>query len=207
MEIVALIFSVVNGIIAIVTVVICFTEFYEYFFVGFVVFAIILLFTEICFFKKTKNIMNLNKHNLIRLAKEIQWNKVELLCFYCYNNIWQLENTDIIFDLAKYAFKKSFIISAITRNLRYKAVSNKLPLKQILKKNLVVPNKRSLVVVFVDGNKKSNKEVVKNGVSKHTLLSKTITKSKFYEFYFHNRSYQVMKKISTINERIYLSYK
>ena len=49
-------------------------------------------------------------------------------------------------------------------------------------------------------------ERVNKSISKNTIISRAVSKSRYYDNYLSNRSYkEYMKKIEQINENIYLN--
>ena len=47
---------------------------------------------------------------------------------------------------------------------------------------------------------------MENNISKNTILSREISKSKYFHLFMNNRSYyEYLKKITKINENIYLN--
>ena len=110
------------------------------------------------------------------------------------------------FILENYLFKKSFVIARIIRELRYPIVSNRLILSKLLSLKLKINNLDNLIVRFVNKNKIKEYVLVREYISRNTILLRAISKSRYYDLYLSNRSYsEYMKKIEKINENIYLN--
>lgn len=134
-------------------------------------------------------------------------NGINIIEFKLKNNNWISEkDKGLYFTLDSYLFKKSFIIARIIRELRKPVVNNKLNLSTLLNWKLKINNIDNLVVRFVDKNDIKEYILVKDYISKNTILSRAISKSRYYDLYLSNRSYsKYIKKIEKINENIYLN--
>lgn len=147
----------------------------------------------------------INKFKRLLIKKEdcyiIQFSKID--------GIWICKNDSelIRLDLRGYLFQKKYLISFVIRNLRYSLISNKLPFKYLFKNKFFIGKKINVKLEMVDRNKKNDKMIVKNGISKYGFIAKNITFSPFYLFSFSNRSYQSIKKfISYIDEKKYKQF-
>lgn len=171
---------------------------------------ILYLLISIIFFKYTNNQFQKEKENLIsfKLSKCLQKeNNNFIIEFYYKNNKWiNKKNESIKFLLDNYLFKKSFIIARIIREIRYSIVSNQIYLSKLFNFNLKINNINNLTIRFIKENKIKEFNIVKNNISKSTILSRGISKSKYFHLFMNNRSYyEYLKKITKINENIYLN--
>lgn len=205
-----IIFSIFNILLLISGIGFIFTSYYYYSIAIFVLVMIVHLFISIIFFKYTNQILEKEKHILksFKLTKCIhKENEINIIEFKLNNNKW-VSNKDesLSFTIDNYLFRKSFIIARIIRELRYPIVSNQLNLSQLLNLKLKIDNIDNLIVRFDYGNDVKEYILVKEYISKNTMLSRAISKSRYYDLYLSNRSYyKYMKKIEKINENIYLN--
>lgn len=198
------------GILLIFGIFLTVTLFYYYSIAIFFCTIILYLFISIIFFKYTNKQLEKEKHNLksLKLMKCIcKENGINIIEFKLKNNNWISEkDKGLYFTLDSYLFKKSFIIARIIRELRYPVVNNKLNLSTLLNWKLKINNIDNLIVRFVDKNDIKEYILVKDYISKNTILSRAISKSRYYDLYLSNRSYsKYIKKIEKINENIYLN--
>lgn len=205
-----IILSIMNILLLISGVFLLFTSYYFFSIAIFFATMILYIFISIIFFKHTNKQLEKERNILksFRLIKCInRENGINVIEFKFNNGKWvNAKNEDLIFALDNYLFKKSFIIARIIRELRYPIVSNQLILSKLLNLKLKINNIDNLIVRFVDGNNISDYVLVKKGISKNTILSRSISKSRYYDFYLSNRLYsKYMKKIKKINENIYLN--
>jgi len=122
---------------------------------------------------------------------------------------WVCENNQqvIKLKLSGYLYKKSYLVSYVIRNLRYPIISNKLSWKYLFSNSFHIRKNLNLKLIIIDGNKRFEKTIVKNGVSKYGIIAKNITISPFYSVLFFNRSYHGLRNnVSYIDERIYKRY-
>ena len=95
------------------------------------------------------------------------------------NGVWECENNNlkIKMDLKGYLFQKSFIIAYVIRQQRYKLTNGKrkVSLLRESKVSLLDFKHRNLFVLLKYNNKNEKIQIVYNGVSKHTSLSRLIT--------------------------------
>ena len=205
-----IILSIMNILLLISGVFLLFTSYYFFSIAIFFAIMILYLFISIIFFKQTNKQLEKERNTLksFKLIKCIdRENGVNIIEFKFNNGKWINEkNEDLIFALDNYLFKKSFIIARIIRELRYPIVSNQLILSKLLNLNLKINNIDNLIVRFVDGNDIKEYVLVNKCISKNTILSRAISKSRYYDLYLSNRSYsKYMKKLKKINENIYLN--
>lgn len=181
-----------------------FTSYYYFSIAIFFIIMVLYLFISIIFFKHTNNQFEKEKDILktFKLIKCIRKeNGVNIIDFKLKNNKWINEKDEnLIFDLDHYLFKKSFIMARIIRELRYPIVSNQLNLSKLFNLKLKINNIDNLIVRFVGKNDIKEYVLVKEYISKNTILSQAISKSRYYDVYLSNRSYsKYMKKIEKIN--------
>ena len=114
-----------------------------------------------------------------------------------------VKDPTIAFELEGYLFKKSFIVARIVRALMYPEISNQLHLGTLMKMRLWSGNVDNLLVRFHKGNRIRKYRVVKSYRIRNTLLSKAVTKSKYYGLDHTVRAYWrnlgVVKKINEVN--------
>lgn len=85
----------------------------------------------------------------------------------------------VIIDLKGYMFKKAYIASYVTRNIRYKEVSEKRAFfNNFFKKRLDLSVMDDLDLIIIDNDKKYSKKLVENSCSKISILNKFILGSK-----------------------------
>lgn len=205
-----IILSIFNILLLISGICLIFTSFYYYSIVIFFMVMILYLFIYIIFFKHTNKILEKEKYILksFKLIKCIRKeNEINIIEFKLNNSKWVSEKDESLsFAIDNYLFRKSFIIARIIRELRYPIVSNQLNLSKLLNLKLKINNIDNLIVRFDDGNDVKEYILVKEYISKNTILSRAISKSRYYDLYLSNRSYsKYMKKIEKINENIYLN--
>ena len=125
------------------------------------------------------------------------------------DNDWICENEtlSVKLNLNGYAFEKSYLISYVIRNLRYRLISNKRPLKYLFANKLFIKQALNVKLQMLDGNKMYEKMIVENGVSKYGFLARRITFSPFYLSGLSNRTYQSIRNFKTyIDESVYKSF-
>ena len=98
------------------------------------------------------------------------------------DGFWICEHKDghIKLNLGKYFFQKSYIISFVIRNLRYPFINEKLPLEYLFWNVCLFEEPFNLKLILINKNKKFEKLIVKNGVSKYGFIGTRITFSPFY---------------------------
>ena len=202
--------SIIDVLSFILTIILLFTPIFFYSIISFFVMLILYLLISIIFFKYTNKQFQKEKENLIsfKLSKCLQKeNNNFIIEFHYKNNKWiNKKNESIKFLLDNYLFKKSFIIARIIRELRYPIVSNQIYLSKLFNFNLKINNINNLTIRFIKENKIKEFNIVENNISKNTILSREISKSKYYHLFMNNRSYyKYLKKITKINENIYLN--
>lgn len=122
------------------------------------------------------------------------------------NNIWICENNSQIvkLDLNGYAFEKSYLISYAIRNLRYPLISNKKPFKYLFVNRFFIKDNMNVKLIMINKNKRTEKMIVKNGISKYGFIAKYITFAPFYLSGLSNRHFQsILKFKSYIDEQKY----
>ena len=111
------------------------------------------------------------------------------------------KNKQILFESDIPFFKKGMFIAYIVRNVRFKEVSNKMPLGKLFKSRLELKNTKTKEMILNINGKKIT--IVKNGVSlgKYSFINKS--------FYFKELSYRriitnhISRTICIINEQIF----
>lgn len=205
-----IIFSACNVLLFFLTIYLLFTPVYYYFIASFMFMVLFYLLISIMFFKYAKKQLSKEKNNLkiFELKKNIEnVNGVNIIEFINRDNKWISKQEQLEFKLDNFIFKKSFIIARIIREVRYSVVSNQMKLSNLLNYQLKVHKIDNLVVRFVDNEKTKEFIVVKNYISKNTILSRAITKAKYFALYLDRKSYvRYMRVIEKINEKIYLDY-
>lgn len=97
------------------------------------------------------------------------------------NGYWVclLGNEKVDFQIHGCAFRKAFLLSFVTRAIRYPSISGNKKAKMLGKHIYKGLNKSlNVVVIFKSKNKETRKSIVKNGCSKCGLISMLIIKSK-----------------------------
>lgn len=202
--------SIISILLLILGIYIIFTTLHYYSVAIFIVVILLYLLIYIFFSKYTNRQLEKEKQVLkyLKLTKCIcNENGVNIIKFKLKNNKWICEKDEkISFILDNYLFKKSFIIARIIRELRYPLVSNQLHLSKLLNRKLKINKINNLIVRFSNENHINEYVLVKKYISKNTILSQAVSKSRYYDLYFGNRFYvRYMKKIEKINESIYLN--
>lgn len=122
------------------------------------------------------------------------------------DNVWICENNLLLvkLNLKGYAFEKSYLISYAIRNLRYTLISNKREIKYLFTNKLFIKKNFNVKLTMINENKRVEKMIVKNGISRYGFLPKHITFAPFYLSGLSNRHYQsIQKSKSFINEKKY----
>ena len=209
-EILLITLSIINILLLVLTICLVFTPFYYYSIAIIFIVIVLYLSISIIFFKHTNRYLKkeesiLRSFKLSRFVKKENESKV-IEFIINHNKCVNKKDETIKFTLDNYLFKKSFIIARIIREVRYPAVSNQLNLVKLFAFKLKVNNIDNLVVRFIEGNKIKEYILVKEHISKNTILSRAISKSKYYDCYLSNRSYsEYLKKVKKIDENIYLN--
>jgi len=120
------------------------------------------------------------------------------------DGLWVCENNSqsIKLNLGKYLFQKSYLISYVVRNLRYTLISNKLPWKHLFDNKFFIKKDLNVKLVLIDGEKKYEKFIVHNGMSKYGFIAKQITFSPFYSSSLSIKSCQYIQ-----NSKFYIDEK
>ncbi len=201
--------TIINVFLFGFTIYLLFTPSYIYFIIPIIFMSILYLIISIVFFKYTNIQFEKEKHNLKRfnLNSCICNEKGIKVIEFVWNNKWIInQNKDFELHLQGYMFKKSFILAKIVREVRYSAISNQMKLSNLMNMSLKIGKIDKLIIRFINGKKTKEYVVVKNFISKNTILSRAITKSKYYKLYLSNRSYyKYLKQIEKINENLYLN--
>lgn len=200
---------IINILILFLGVFLVFTPYYYYSIAIFAINIILYLTISISFFKYSNKQLEKEKYVLrsFKLRKCIcKEGNINVIEFILKDNKWvNKKDVNFFFSLDNYLFKKPFIIARIVRELRYSIISNQLALSKLLNLKLRINKIDNLIVRFVDGKHTKEYVVVKNYISKNTILSRNVSKSRYYDCYFSNRTYcKYMKRIEKINENIYL---
>ena len=139
----------------------------------------------------------------------IKTERIYVIRFIKKNGLWVCENNSqvIKLHLGKYLFQKSFLISYVVRNLRYPLISNKLPLKCLFTNKFFIKKQLDVKLELIDGDKKSEKIIVNNGVSRYGFIAKKITFSPFYLSALSNRHYNSIRNFkSYVDEKRYKQF-
>lgn len=200
--------SIINIIVLSILVIIIFTPFYEYSIALGFISIVLYLVVSITFFKYTNKTLKKEKNNLILLSINKIKSSVEgtsVIEFERIGNKWICKKDDnILLDLQGYLFQKSFIMAWIIRNIRYSSISNQLKLIKLLNFKLKVKNNENLKIRFMVGTKCKEYLIVENYISKNSILTRSIIKSKYYLCFLSAYSLKYMKEVKRINEKIYL---
>ena len=97
-------------------------------------------------------------------------------------------------DLNGYAFEKSYLISYVIRNLRYPLISNKKPFKYLFANRFFIKKNMNVKLIIINKNKRTEKMIVKNGISKYGFIAKHISFAPFYLSGLSNENYQSIRK-------------
>jgi hypothetical protein len=165
---------------------------------------------HIIFFKYTNQQFKKEENSLksFKLSKCIYKEEDKsIIGFKLYDNKWiSVKDDNLIFNLENYLFKKSFIIARIIRELRYPVISNQLNFSKLLNLKLKINKTDKLIVRFINGDNVKEYVLVNESISKNTIISRAVIKSRYYGHYLSDRSYnEYMKKIEQPNENIYLN--
>lgn len=111
----------------------------------------------------------------------------------------------VIIDLRGYMFKKAYIASYVTRNIRYKEVSQKRAFfNNFFRKRLDLSVMDDLDLIIIYNDKKYTKKLVENNCSKISILNKMILYSRHAK---HNGPVRTAKQLNDVrvrNETIYV---
>lgn len=168
-----------------------------------------ILFGSIVFYKITNTypLNDISEYHTNKFKKLlIKTEEFYVIRFFKKDGLWVCENNSetIKLNLGKYLFQKSYLISYVVRNIRYPLISDKLPLKCLFMNKYFIKDKFNIKLELIDGNKKFERIIVKNGVSKYGFIAKQITFSPFYLSALSNRHLQSIHKFkSYIDEKRY----
>ncbi len=170
------------------------------------------LFGHMLFFKKTNkfpqnDISEYCKFDWIKFVTNINDNNV--ICFEKQAGVWVCDNGErkVVLDLTGYPFQRAYLISYVVRNMRYKFISQKLPLKYLFQYSFPINKRIDIKLLLIDGNRRKKITVVKKGISKYSFMARQITLSAFYYHLFSNESYQSIRRHKTyIDEKKYKSF-
>lgn len=205
-----IVLSLINVPFICSAILLLFTPWY-YYSTAFAFLSMVLYLTiAIIFCKYTNKYLKKEKENLksFRLSKSVdKTNTVYVIDFVYVDNKWVCkQNNRIAFALDGYLFKKSFIIARVVREVRYSTISNQIKLIKLLNFRLKINNFDNLMIRFTDNNKIKEFWVVKNHISQNTVLSKAISKSNYYGYFFNaNDTLRYLKITKKINEELYLN--
>ena len=179
---------------------------YQYAIIPFIIFCSFLLMLRMWFYHRCRKYINLNR-NIIHIEKFIQTRGENegYIIFSSINGIYSCVGNDSIirFDLNGFICKKSFIRAFIVRQIRYKAVSNKLKISKLFSLNLKCKCRHDKIYLVINNH---NYLIYSNDVSKNTFLSSEISKSKLAAMYSSIRNYFASNVVEEISEKIYLDY-
>ena len=170
------------------------------------------LFGSVIFYKITNKypLNNISEYYTNKFKNLlIKTEGIYVIRFIKKNGLWVCENNSQIIklNLGKYLFQKAFLISYVVRNLRYPLVSNKLPLKCLFANKHFIKKQLHVKLELLDGDKKSEKIIVNNGVSRYGFIAKQITFSPFYLSALSNRHYNVTRNFKTyVDEKRYKQF-
>lgn len=170
------------------------------------------LLGHILFFKKTNkfpknDISEYCKFDWKKYATNVNENNI--ICFEKQGDVWICDNGErkVVLDLTGYPFQRAYLISYVVRNMRYKFISQKLPLKHLFKYSFPIHKRIDIKLLLIDGNRRKEITVVKKGVTKYSFIARQITLSAFYYHLFSNESYQRIRHHKTyIDEKKYKSF-
>lgn len=130
------------------------------------------------------------------------------ITFVYEKGVWRcLNDENILLDLRGYLFQKSYLISYVIRNFRYKRISKRKPFTDLFKKKYYIKKDLNFYIVFIKNNKTIKKHIIINGFSVLNFLSKEITRSPFYKFYLSNTSrVSLAESYMFIDERRYKNF-
>ena len=186
---------------------------YYYYSVPLFIVSSIIYVIEFCLFLKytskyPKN--SLSEFDHFKFKKAIQLcDGKKCIVFKNNHGIWSCECSDcnIKLDLRGYLFQRQYIRAYVIRNMRYKYISRKRPLKNLTKLRFAIGYKGNLFLKTIDKKIKICK-IVDNGVSISTHFSSLLNRAGHYKVYLSNRTaYQFENSIESINERIYMNRK
>lgn len=118
----------------------------------------------------------------------------------------ETDKKEIALDLTQYPFKTAYVLAFLSRNLRYSAVSDKLPLKGLFARKLRISDTSfNCSVLFVTENRTKERKLVRGGVSSVTFFQNLMNKSRYYTYFFsgYSQSQFINKRVCRINEEIY----
>ncbi len=202
-----IILSIMNVLLFVIAIASLFIN-YSYFIAIIVVCIMLYLVIATIFYEYTRNTLNKEKDNLLLFNSSKFFSKrkqIKVIEFFKVHNKWICNQDEKIeFALSRYLFKKSFILASVIRAVRYTTVSNHQNLIRLFNFRLKINNIESFIVRFVDGNKVKEYQIVKEYISRNTMLSRAVTKSKYYKDYLGRYSYKDLKMVQKIDESIYL---
>lgn len=132
-----------------------------------------------------------------------------LIRFEKKDGIWTFESDSSLLklNLDGYLFPHSYLISFVVRNLRYSYISDRLPFRNLFKNKFFLKAGLNVKLEIIDGNRKKEKMVVQNGISKYGFIAKNITFSPFYLFSLKNRGFHSLQNSkSYIDEKRYKQF-
>lgn len=206
LSILTVITFVVEVILVLSFVAILFTNVYYYSIGIFALVLLVFLINSSFFYISSRKALNVKNEDYYSFLKFYRKNLDEFIV-YIYEDCWvmQIKENSITFHFNKYyLFKKSFVRAYVIRNLRYKMISKKRPINELMNFRFNLGNNENIRIVFIEDDKKTVANVCKNGVVKNTVFSREITKSHFYGFYLSNVNYnKYMKRVIYIDEKVY----
>lgn len=171
-----------------------------------------LLFGIIAFYKKTSkfpqnDVSEYDKFNWKKFVTNIDGSNI--IIFEKKDGIWVCDNGDLVvrLDLSGYLFQRAYLISYVIRNLRYPLISDKKPLKYLFANTFSIKKNVDIKLVTIDGTKRKEKTIVKNGISRYGFLPRQITLAAFHLHLYSNYSYQRIRRLKTnIDENKYKNF-
>jgi hypothetical protein len=179
---------------------------YQYTIIPFAIFCILLLLFRMWFYHRCRKYIDLNK-DIISIENFIQGNDKNegYIRFNSENNSYSCVCNDSIirFNLKGFILKKSFIRAFIVRQIRYKAVSNKLKIAKLFSLKLKSNFKYNKLYLIINIH---TYLILMNGISINTIFSSEISNSNFAALYSSLRTFMAGNVIIDINEKIYSDY-
>ena len=186
-----------------------FTPYYYYFVAALILSLMVYLSVTVAFYRYTNRITNRLKDVLLLFSANSmakRFSDEHIIIFEKKEGEWICQSDpSIILNLNGYLFEKSFILAWIIRNLRYRTISDRQPLKRIYSFQHPIKRFKKVMVRFIDKGKPFDYIIVKNGVSRHTILTRAITKARFCLDLSGRYSATRFKDVESINEKQYLA--
>lgn len=207
------IFSKVTTIIILLFMPVAFLLENELFLINSLVMLPLFFILDYIFFSKHTNKYPLKiSDELLKISFNIKKNENLDIIVKKEQGLWifNLNNMEFEMDLKGYIYPKSFIRSFIIRQLRYSYANKERSIKKLFKINVYLSKYKSnnIVISYKLGDKIKSKTVLKQGMSKHTVLSQLISQTRFYKKYFFMKTISSFGETSErMSEKWYLSKK